>query len=247
MHLSSNSSQPALQAFLHKLTSRSVLSDEEERAILGLPAHADQVRPNREFVSPGVPVDHACLIVAGFVGRFSDTEQGNRQITAIHVRGDMADLHSVVQPSPTSALQALSVATILRIPHSALRAVSARYPAVAEAFWRDCMVDAGVLSQWVVTLGRRDAKQRMAHLICEVAIRIEAGEPSDGMMFEFPITQTQLADATGLTPVHVNRTLQALRLAGLIGGPRGNLLTILRWDALAATGGFDAAYPQPIG
>lgn len=238
------SNRPDLQRFLDRLTRRSVLSEEEQQAILSLPSHAEQVHSNRDFVPLGTTVDHSCLVVAGLVGRFGQNSEGHRQITAIHIPGDMADLHSVVQPQANSALQALSVATILRVPHAALRAASGRYPAIAEAFWRDCMVDSAVLSQWVVNVGRRDAKQRIAHLICEVATRIGGSRAQDGCVFDFAITQTQLADATGLTSVHVNRTLQMLRAAGVIEWSRGHVVRIPRWHALAATGDFDPDYLQ---
>lgn len=88
--------QPNLQRFLDRLTSRSVLSEPEQQAILNLPAHAAQVRANRDFVRLGEIVDHACVIVEGVAGRFGQTFQGARQITALHVAGEMADLHSVV-------------------------------------------------------------------------------------------------------------------------------------------------------
>lgn len=238
------SNRPDLQRFLDRLTSRSVLSGEERQAILDLPSHAEQVQSNRDFVPLGVKVDQACLIVAGLVGRFGQNSEGNRQITAIHIPGDMADLHSVVQPTTGSALQALSVATILRIPHAAIRAAATRYPAVAEALWRDCVVDASILSQWVVNVGRRDARQRIAHLLCEIAIRLR-GQPDRGeIMFDFPITQTQLGDATGLTAVHVNRTLQGLRASRIVEWSRGDVVRIPHWGALAAAGDFDPEYLQ---
>lgn len=240
----SYSNRPDLQRFLDRLTRRSVLSEEEQEAILDLPSHAQQVRSNKDFVPLGNKVDHSCLIVAGLVGRFGQNAEGNRQITAIHVPGDMADLHSVVQPFPSSALQALSVATILRVPHSALRAAASRHPAVAEALWRDCMVDASILSQWVVNVGRRDAKQRIAHLICEMATRIVGTPGSHAIAFDLPVTQTQLADATGLTPVHVNRTLQMLRGLGIVEWSRSNVVRIPRWGALAAIAEFDPEYLQ---
>ena len=127
----------------------------------------------------------------------------------------MADLHSVVQPEATSALQALSTATILCVPHDAVRRTAVAHPALAEALWRDCMVDASILAQWVVNVGRRDARARIAHVLCEVALRVGAAPAKGEIIFPFPVTQTQLADVTGLTAVHVNRTLQGLRAEGL--------------------------------
>lgn len=237
------SNKPDLQRFLDRLTSRSVLTAEEQQAILNLPCRSEHVQSNRDFVPLGERVDHVCLVVAGIVGRFGQNSEGKRQITAMHLPGDMADLHSVVQPKVSSALQALSIATVLRVPHVSLRAAAARYPAIAEALWRDCMVDASVLAQWVINVGRRDAKARIAHLLCEVATRVHAA-PADGeIFFPFAVTQLQLADATGLTSVHVNRTLQQMRrenLADLC----GRTARIPNWEALVAAGDFDPDYLQ---
>lgn len=234
--------RPNLQRFLDRLTKRSALTAEEQEAILELPAHAAQVQSNQDFVRLGEQLDHSCLVVAGYVGRFDQNANGARQITALHIPGDMADLHSVVQPEATSALQALSTATILRIPHSAVRSTAAAFPAIAEALWRDCTVDAAVLAQWVVNVGRRDARSRIAHLICEIATRLGAAPARGEIMFPFPVTQAQLGDVTGLTPVHVNRTVQGLRREGLA-DIRHNV-RIFDWEALCEAGDFDADYLQ---
>ncbi len=235
--------KPDLQRFLNRLTSRSVLSAEEQQAILDLPCRSEHVQSNRDFVRLGEKVDHACLVTAGLVGRFGQSAEGKRQITAIHIPGDMADLHSVVQPAGTSALQALSIATILIIPHGAIRAAAARYPALAEALWRDCMVDASILAEWVVNVGRRDAKVRVAHLLCEMAVRLEAAPSKGDIIFPFAVTQAQLADATGLTSVHVNRTLKSLRHEGLA-EVSSRAVRIPDWVALVAAGDFDSSYLQ---
>ena len=237
-----HSNKHNIQQFLDRLTKRSFLTAEEREAILGLPAYVSQVQSNRDFVKLGEQLDHSCLIVAGYVGRFDQNANGSRQITALHIPGDMADLHSVVQPEATSALQALSTATVLRIPHRAVRETAAAFPAIAEALWRDCMVDAAVLAQWIVNVGRRDAKCRIAHLLCEMATRLGAAPAEGEIMFPFPITQTQLADVTGLTAVHVNRTLQSLRREGL--ADLKHNARIFDWDALVEAGDFDADYLQ---
>lgn len=236
-----NENLPGLQLYMKRLTMRSRLSETEKRAILDLPGHALQVKTNHDFVRLGEMTDHACLIVAGLAGRFCQTAEGARQITALHIAGDMADLQSVVQPRVGWALQALTTTTILRIPHSALRGVAARYPAVAEAFWRDCMVDAAVLSEWVFNLGRRDARTRIAHLFCETATRYRHGAQSHATVFEFPLTQTHLADATGLTTVHVNRMLKALSQVVKV---TDGTVHIHDWVRLVEIGKFNSDYLQ---
>ena len=233
------SNKPDLQRFLDRLTSRSILTQEEQQAILDLPARAEHVQANRDFVPLGAKVDHACLIVNGIVGRFDQNWEGKRQITALHIPGDMADLVSVVQPTARSALQALSIATILRVPHTAIRSATARYPALAEALWRDTAVDAAILAQWVVNVGRRDARQRVAHLLCEMATRLDAAPSTEEVFFPFAMTQSQLADATGLTSVHMNRTLQAMRRDKLL-EMNTRAVRVADWQALVQAGEFDA-------
>ena len=133
-----NSFPSRLKAFVDRLASRSALSEEERGAILGLPITTVEIRARQDFVRVDEVVPYSCLIVAGLVARVGQTASGARQITALHIPGDMADLHSVVQSTAGSALQALSTATLLRLPNRAWRQVAARYPAIAEALWRDC-------------------------------------------------------------------------------------------------------------
>jgi CRP-like cAMP-binding protein len=229
-----------LKPFVTQLLTHSRLSEDEQQAIFSLPFRVMQVQRNRDFVKLGERVDHSCLILEGLAARFDQSSDGLRQITALHIPGDMADLHSVVLPYATSALQALTTTTVLQVPHSALRRVAARYQAVAETFWRACMIDAAILSQWVVNVGRRESRARMAHLLCEMAVRYGAGgEPRRS--FAFPVTQNHLADATAITPVHTNRTLMALRKEGLAQMSFG-MVEILDWPGLQEAGEFDPAY-----
>lgn len=231
-----------LDGFLDRLNSRSILSDEEQRQILDLPVRVKHAVPNEDFVSLGQQVEHSCFVLDGLVGRFDQNARGDRQITALHISGDMADLHSVVQPRATSALQALSTSTILEIPYPALRALASSYPAIAEAFWRDCTVDSMVLAQWVVNVGRRDGPARIAHLLCELACRYGAKMTNGAVTFMLPMTQIQLADAVGLTSVHVNRCLKVLEDAETTF--RKHTVRIKDWDALADLGEFDRDYLQ---
>ena len=232
---------PSLQPFLDRLTSRSDLTRIEQDAVLSLPAHAIQTNRDQDFVRLGERVDHASFVVAGLVGRFDQVSDGQRQITALYIPGDMPDLFSVVQPTPTSAIQALSTATILKIPHRALREVARQYPALAEAFWRDCAVDAMIIAQWLVSLGRRNSVGRLAHLFCEMAVRVR-GHDGAAAKYPLPMTQAHLADAMGITSVHVNRSLMSLRHIGVTF--RGGVVRIADWQSLVDIADFDPAYLQ---
>jgi CRP-like cAMP-binding protein len=226
--------------FVDRLLTRSILTEEEQQVVLRLPTHAMQVQSRQDFVLMNEEATYSCLIVSGLVGRFGQTVDGSRQITALHIPGDMADLHSAVRPIGVGGLMALCPTTVLRVPHDAIRALAARYPAIAEALWRDCMLDAAILMEWVVDVGRRNSQTRLAHVLCEMSIRAGGGREAT-LDYAFPITQEHLGDAAGLTPVHVNRSLKILReqeLATLKGGR----VRIHDWEALASAGEFDASY-----
>jgi CRP-like cAMP-binding protein len=231
----------ALQRFVDRLALRSSLTDEEQSALTGLKGHFREVRAHTDFVRQGEQVDHACLVVSGLVGRFGQNTDGARQITCLHIPGDMADLPSVVSPKSGWGLAALAPTTILLLAHSDLRRLAALHPGIAEAFWRDCVADGSIFSEWVVNVGRREAISRLAHVFCEMAIRCERAGEGDRASFPLPIVQTDLADATGLTSVHVNRTLQQLKARSIVTLGSGKV-TIRNWDQLVAVADFDEAY-----
>ena len=234
-----HSDKANLLGFLARLNSRSLLSDQEQQALLDIPVHAELVEAKCDFVGMGDRTSHATLVIQGVVGCFDQNIRGSRQIPALHISGDMANLGSVVHPRASSALQALSTSTILHVPHAELRRLAARYPAIAEAFWRDCTVDAVITSQWIVNLGRRDAKARLAHLLCELGVRFRLGGDTHSLGFSFPLTQMQLADATGMSAVHMNRLVQAL---GGVVSLSGGRVEIIDWAKLSEIGDFDPGY-----
>lgn len=230
--------ETCLHLFVDRLTTRSILSDEEQQAILGLPTHVIQLAKKRDFVAIDERRSYAWLIASGMVGRFGQTDDGARQITAFYVPGDMVDLSSTVRPVGNGGLTALCATTILRVPNTALQALAARFPAIADALWRDCMLDAAILMQWLVNVGRRDARTRLAHIFCEMAIR--SGDSREAQHdYDFPITQEQLGDAAALTPVHVNRSLGTLAKLVTLKNGRAH---IHDWPALAGAGQFDSGY-----
>lgn len=231
----------ALQPFVNRLASRSVLTEEEQRALLGLGGRLKNVASHIDFVCEGQRVDHASLVVSGLVGRFGQNRDGVRQITCLHIPGDMADLPSVVVPKACWGLAALTDTTILEISHSDLRRVAAEHPGLAEAFLRDCAADGSILAAWVVNIGRRGAVARLAHLFCEMAVRCERAGQGHKRCFDLPLTQSDLGDATGLTAVHVNRTLRELRSRTLISTQAAKVI-IYDWERLVTTGGFDDAF-----
>lgn len=230
-----------LSRFLDRLLRRSRLGEVEQEAILNLRSHAFQVDAHRSIVSPGEEVSYACLVADGIAARYDQMRDGRRQFTAIHVPGDMCDLHSVVAPVAGWGIEALSTTTVLHIPHSDLRALTTSYPAIALAFWRDTTADASLLAKWVANLGRKSALARMAHLLCELGVRMEQAGLGTRTQYPLQVTQEQLADALGLTPVHVNRTLQTLRAGGLV-RMQQRIVYVADWDGLAQQAEFDPGF-----
>lgn len=235
------SNRSALDLFVRRLRRHSKLNEVERNAVLGLAAVPAQISAHVDFVRLGETVQHACLVSEGLVGRFGQTAEGKRQFVSVHVPGELIDLPSVMMPQSTTALNALTASTIYKIPHADLRDLGFHYPAIAAAFWRDCVVDARIVAQWLVNVGRRDARSRVAHFLCELAARYRMMDQSDGRTFRLPMTQEQIGDALGLTSVHVDRTLMALRADGLVTFERGEV-QILDPEGLARGAEFDPAY-----
>lgn len=231
----------ALQRFLARLLSRSRLSGEEQQALLSLNCRQAQVPARIDIVSPGETVDSACLIARGLAARFDQMRNGQRQIVAFHIPGDMCDLHSVVAPTAAWGIVALTACAVSYIPHRSLSELAQRYPAIALAFWRDGTADGSILAKWVGNLGRQDARARLAHVLCEMGVRMEQAGLGTRTSYLFGATQDQLADALGLTAVHVNRTLQRLRGEGVV-ATHSHRVEILDWERLADIAEFDPAY-----
>jgi CRP-like cAMP-binding protein len=139
------------------------------------------------------------------------------------------------------SLGTLTKSRVALIPHETVRAFIRAHPRIGDVFWRDTLIEAAVFREWVTNVGRREAYGRIAHVICELYVRFRAVGLNDGDSYEMPVTQAELADATGLSTVHVNRTMQALRANGLIKTENGRVV-IQDWEGLQEAGEFDPTY-----
>lgn len=236
-----DASHQALTRFLMRLQQHSVLSLAEQQAIMRLKSETKQFGHGRDFVHPGDRTEHATLVAEGNVGRFDLMRDGARQITAIYIPGDMCDLHSVAAPITGWGLTSLTISTILQVSHSDLEEVARAYPNLAMAFWRDTVLDASILAKWIANVGRRDARARVAHLLCELGIRMERSGLGRRDDYVFALTQEHIGDAMGLTSVHVNRTLMNLKKSGAV-SVSGRRVSIADWDELAAIADFSPTF-----
>lgn len=230
-----------LQLFLDHILTHTSLPTAEQEALLALPAREVTYAAHRDIVRPHQQVDHACLVVEGLAARFDRMRDGQRSATGLYIAGDMCDLPSVVAPTAAWGIEAFTTTKLLLVPHADLRALVSRYPAIAIAFWRDTTLDASRLAKWVANVGRKDAPARLAHLFCEVGFRVEQAGLGRKTEYTLPATQAQLGELMGLTEMHVNRSLGALRKDEVVAFDRG-LVTIEDWERLVARAQFDPIY-----
>jgi CRP-like cAMP-binding protein len=230
-----------LRNMIRKFESRAPLDEGDRKALLALPYRLQTVEPAAYVVREGERLDRSCLLVSGFAYRHKVTVDGARQIVSVHVPGDFLDLEGALLNIADHNVQALGRCEMAFIPRTAIRELILSHPRVAMAMWIDTLIDSSIFREWVVNVGRRDARSRIAHLLCEFARRLEVAGLAEEYRYELPMTQEQLADATGLTSVHINRTLQALSREGLIERNK-RFIAIPKWEALRRVAGFSETY-----
>lgn len=217
------------------------LDDASLAALETLPMRVVRVPAGAELVREGDHPTECCLLQHGFICRQKELDAGKRQILSFHFPGEIPDLQSLHLHTMDHGLTALAPSTVAYIPHTSVQALIDGHKKVAAALWRATLIDASIFRQWLASVGRSDASERTAHLICEVALRMRMLGLSDGHAFDLPLTQTELADALGMSPVHINRVLQDLRGRGLI-TTQGRHFTITDWAQLKHLAKFDPRY-----
>jgi len=224
-----------------KLRARTEISAQEERAIRAVFSETRRVGPDQVVVRAGEPVNVSLLLLSGWLARGKDLSGGDRQMTELHVAGDFADLHAFTLKRLDHDVLSLTDCRLAVAPHQALRELTEKFPRLARIYWFLTNVDAAVHREWALSLGRRSALARIAHLFCELHARLDVVGLTYGDSYDFPVTQRELAECTGLTGVHANRTLQELRRRGLI-ELANRRLTILDKAGLQGVAEFDPDY-----
>lgn len=239
-----------LDLMVRKLAQHSLLDEHDREGILSLPHTVRILEPSSYTVREGDPPQGCAVLLSGYAFRQKVTSDGARQIVAIHIPGEALDLQHLFLDVADHSVQTLSRAEVAFIPRAALQELMRVRPAVRHAILVSILVDASIFREWVLNVGRRDARTRMAHLLCEVAVRLEAQGLAAEYRYELPMTQEQLADAVGLTPVHVNRTLKSLEADGLITRNRRQV-SFPDWQRMREVADFTQRYlhlgPQEIG
>jgi CRP-like cAMP-binding protein len=167
---------------------------------------------------------------------------GARQIVSVHMKGEFVDLQNSFLGIADHSVQALGEAEVAFIPRERVQELAIARPRVGMAMWLDTLVDASISREWTANVGRRDAYTRVAHLLCEFSLKLKVAGLGEATDYELPMTQEQIADCVGLTPVHVNRMLKKLESEGLIARSSSRAVAIGDWNKLANVGDFDSAY-----
>ena len=222
-----------------RLLSSPYLSSEERQALENSTFHVRSIGNDMELLREGERADHFHIITEGWACRYKTTRDGARQIVALLIPGDTANLDSFLFGRLDYGVRTLTAAKVATIPRDRILALADQHPGIARTLAWAAMAENAVLSQWALCLGRQSAKGRLAHLLCEICVRL--GEAGSDASFEFPLTQEQIADMLGLTCVHVNRTIRQLRIEGAIES-KSRTMTIIDFEALRRAGEFDPAY-----
>jgi CRP-like cAMP-binding protein len=196
---------------------------------------------NEDLACEGDPCDSVRFFLSGWACRYKTLQDGRRQIVGFILPGDTCDAHAYLLSQMDHSIATLTPVTYADVDGATFRQLMAVDASVADAFYRETLAASAIQCEWLINLGRRDALERIAHIICELRERLNVVGLVEGDTFGFPVTQLDLADATGLSAVHVNRTLQQLRAIGLI-ALKDRTLKILDSDTLCNIAMFNPAY-----
>lgn len=226
---------------LRKLESLFAFSGQEKAAIAALPIQVQAIRIDQDVVREGDRPSRCFAILSGSAATYKVTAVGRRQFHAFHIAGEIPDLHSLQLGVLDCSIATLTPCQVGFITHEAIWQLCCTHPRILKALWLQTLVDGSIYREWLTNVGQRQAYGRMAHLFCEWITRLRSLGLAREYSCDLPMTQSQLADALGISTVHVNRVLKDLRSDGLI-SLQGSRLEILDWDGLTIAGEFDPLY-----
>jgi CRP-like cAMP-binding protein len=226
---------------IKKLERLAALTQAEKQALEGAVARTRDLPPGVDLIRAGERPTDCTLLLEGWACRYKLLPDSKRQVTGFVIPGDLCDLDGLVMGYLDHSVSTLKAARVALIPRDLLVGLMDSYPAIGRALWQETLAEAAIAREWVVNVGARPAYGRIAHVVCEMGLRLQAVGLGDRSRFEFPVTQADLADATGMTNVHVNRTLQEMRSDGLLTWT-GSEVVIPDWEQLQKAGTFSPDY-----
>ncbi|WP_292070023.1 Crp/Fnr family transcriptional regulator [Brevundimonas sp. UBA7534] len=239
--MSTPAADAKVSTLVEKLSLRDALSAEEIAALETVLGPSRTVAAGADIVREHSHPLQSTLLISGFSARYSTLRDGGRQITEINVSGDFIDLHSLLMKQMDHGVLALTDCVIANAPHARLIELTERHPHLGRLLWLDTIIDAAIHRQWLVAMGRRSGLSHLAHLVCELYLRLRAAGQAGDMTFDLPLTQSVLGDALGLSTVHVSRLITELRGEGVVNWS-GRRIEIADWHRLAEIAEFDATY-----
>lgn len=228
-------------ALIMKLENGARFTKEDRARLISMCEQSHGVPSRTDLICEGDKPSTVKLVLEGWACRYKTLQDGSRSIMAFLLPGDFCDLHVAILGQMDHSIATLSACTIVEIPRSVIEELSDHYPRIIRAFWWATLVDEGTLREWLVNMGRRPSNRQLAHLICELYVRLRSVGRADGQCFEFPVTQDELADTLGISAVHVNRTLQELREDGLI-RMQNRTIVMPDWDRIVDFAEFSPNY-----
>jgi CRP-like cAMP-binding protein len=235
------SGNEALDLLLRRLGSASALSDDDRALLAGLVFECRRFPARAKIFEMGERPTQCFIVLEGVTSRYQLTRDGEYQIHAIQIRGELPDLLSLHLGEMDHSIRTLSECQLAFIEHAELLDICARSPAVNAALWRETLIDAAIYRASNLRIGRLSAVARVAHLLCEMKLRFDAvGAVRDGR-YILDMTQQEIGDLLALSFVSVNRALRTLREEGLADMER-RTVEILNWDGLVDRGMFDPIY-----
>ena len=230
-----------LARVVEKLGDRARIPDKAIAAILQMPYGHKQLHPGSFFVREGATADKCGILMSGLAVCQKTNRDGDRQILSVKIPGDMLGLQSLYLDTLDHNIQALTRCETVIVPSDLLKAILDEFVVVRHAISRIMLTEASMLRELILNIGRRDARARVAHFLCEFAVRTGGTDKINDRSFELPLTQEELGDALGLTAVHINRTLQLLTRDGLIARD-GRNIRFVDWDRLQDIADFSTRY-----
>jgi CRP-like cAMP-binding protein len=230
-----------LESLYLQLGQHDTLSDAEKAMLAEVITLGRDFAKGQDMVSAGTRPMFSTMLLEGLAARYKVLENGARQFTSFQVPGDFVDLHAFLLKTMDHGIVALTPCRVMFADHGRLRDITEKAPHLTRLLWLDTLVDGAIHREWIVAMGRRSKTSHLAHLICELFVRLQAVKHTNGMSFHFPLSQAEMADVMGLSIVHMNRVIAVLRKAGLISWAN-HTITILKWDELAEAAEFDPTY-----
>jgi CRP-like cAMP-binding protein len=198
-------------AVASKLEAFTRLSSNDKAALAEVSRNVRVVDARRDVISEGDKPRHVHLVLDGWACRYKQMSDGKRQIVSFCLPGDFCDVNAFILKSMDYSVGALTRLKLAKITSEEMTALMDTRPRIAQALWWHELVVAATQREWTLNVGQRNAYERIAHLLVELYMRLAAVGRAQHGRCDFPLTQNDLAEATGLTAVHVNRTLQELR------------------------------------